>query len=221
MSSFDRLPHNDAELAAFTKNLISHLEQHGPEWNVRPDNYAKIAAFIIAFADALVKLEDPNHGKVDIATKNNIKKEGMTEIRAFLNEFIIYNRLISKEALVAMNLKPHDDTPTRAPVPTDMPVGEVNTTTHQQHTIHVKAGLTGKNKPDKTITGFELQRKLGGDPPKTDEEWTYVDFSSRSTLVVKYALSDVGKTVYYRFRWVNTRNEKGPWCEGFLIAIVS
>jgi hypothetical protein len=221
MSSIDLVPHKDADLLAFTKNLTSNLEKNGHLWNVRPDSYAKIAAFIIAFAEALAKLEDPNHGKVDVALKNNIKKDGTKEIRAFLKESIIYNRLISKDALLAMGLKPHDDVLTRPSKPTDMGIGDVDTSTHQQHTVRVKAGnLTGKSKPDITVTGFELQRKVGGEPPKTDEEWTYVDFSSRSALIVKYPLADVGKIVYYRFRWVNTRNEKGPWCESYLMAVV-
>jgi hypothetical protein len=222
MHTGDYMPHSDAKLLAFAKNLTSYLEEHGPAWGIDPSRYAKIVAFIIAFADALAKVEDPNHGKVDVSSKNSIKAELTKEIRGFSKESILYNRLITKEDLLAMGFNPHDDTPTRAPVPTDKGVGEVDTSTHQQHTIRVKAGnLTGKNKPEKTVTGFEVWRKVGGDPPVTDEEWTYVDFSSRVSLIIKYPLSDVGKTVYYRFRWVNTRNEKGPWCEGYLIAVVS
>jgi hypothetical protein len=197
------------------------LDVHGTEKNVHSDSYAKITAFILAFGNALAKLEDPNHGKVDVLSKNEIKNEGMIFIRAFLKEFILYNHLETKDDLLAMGLKPRDDTPTRAPIPTDVPVGEVDTSTHQQHTLHIKAGdLTGKNKPEKTIRGFEVWRTMGDNPPSTDEEWTYVDFSSRSSIIVKYSLSEVGKTVYYRFRWVNTRNEKGPWCKGYLFAIV-
>jgi hypothetical protein len=221
MPSIDIVPHNDAKLLAFTENLIRKMEEHAATWKVLPESYAKIREDTIAFGDALRKLEDPNHGKVDILAKNNLKKVLISDIRSFLKEFVIYNHLISEEDLFGMGLKPHDNTPTRAPIPTDKPVGEVDTSTHQQHTLRIKAGnLTGKTKPDATINGFEVWRKVGGDPPATDEEWTYVDFSSRSSFIVKYPLSDVGKTVYYRFRWVNTRNEKGPWCEGYLVTIV-
>jgi hypothetical protein len=221
MRNVDHLPHNDAKLLAFTKNLLSNVEKRATEWKVDPDSYTKITERTTSFEDALQKVEDPNHGKVDVLLKNGIKKELMKEIRAFLKEYLVYNHLVTQEDLLAMGVKPHDDTPSRAPIPTDKPVGEVKTSTHQQHTVHVKAGnLTGKTKPEKTVIGFELWRTIGGDPPKTDEEWTYVDFSSRSSMIVKYPLADVGKTVYYRFRWVNTRNEKGPWCEGYLIAVV-
>jgi hypothetical protein len=221
MNNADYLPRNDAKLLAFARNLFSNLNQHAIEWNIDPNSYTEISQRTTAFEDALRKLEDPNHGKVDVLLKNDIKKDLMKEIRSFLKEYIIYNHLVSQEDLLAIGIKPRDDTPSRSPVPTDIPVGEVDTSTHQQHTVHVKAGnLTGKTKPDKTVTGFELWRTMGDNPPKTDEEWTYVDFSSRSSMIVKYPLADVGKTIYYRFRWVNTRNEKGPWCEGYLIAVV-
>jgi hypothetical protein len=221
MHTKDIVPHNDDEVLAFSENLISKMEEHVTLWNVSPESYAKVQECTIAYRDALRKAKDPNHGKVDVLAKNNMKKDLIKEIRNFLKEFVLYNHLITEEDLVGMGLRPHDNTPTRAPIPIDKPVGEVDTSTHQQHTLRVKAGnLTGKSKPDTTINGFEVWRKVGGDAPATDEEWTYVDFSSRSTLIVKYPLIDVGKTVYYRFRWVNTRNEKGPWSEGLLIAIV-
>jgi hypothetical protein len=34
-----------------------------------------------------------------------------------------------------------------------------------------------------------------------------------NTLKVFFDLSDVGKNVFYRFRWVNTRNQPGEWSE--------
>jgi hypothetical protein len=221
MHSKDYLPHNDGKLLAFSKNLISYLEKHVTSWNINPDSYGKLVTFVIAFGDALAKVENPNHGSVDVLAKNDIKIELTGYIRNFSKEYILYNHLITKEDLLAMGFKPRDETPTRVSIPTDVPTGEVNTSTHQQHTLRIKAGtLTGKSKPDRSVTGFELWRKVGGDPPANDEEWTYVDFSSRATMIVKYPLSDMGKTVYYRFRWINTRNEKGPWCEGYLIAVV-
>jgi hypothetical protein len=221
MPRSDNLPHNDSKLVAFVRNLLSYLGQHAGLWNIDPSSYAKITERTTAFEDALKKVEEPNHGKVDVLLKNDIKNELMKETRKFLKEYILYNHLVTREDLLALGIKPYDDVPSRAPVPTDKPVGEVKTSTHQQHTIRVKAGdLTGKTKPDRTVIGFELWRTMGENPPKTDEEWTYVDFSSRSSMIVKYPLADIGKIVYYRFRWVNTRNEKGPWCEGYLMAVV-
>ncbi|MDR0619703.1 MAG: hypothetical protein LBG17_07395 [Bacteroidales bacterium] len=110
---------------------------------------------------------------------------------------------------------------TTVAVATDMPAGEVDFSKHQQHSVHVKAGkLTGKSKPPK-VHGYEVWNKVGGDPPASDSEWTYVNFASRTPLVINYPQTEVGKSVYYRFRWVNTRNQPGPWSEGFVSAVIA
>ena len=39
-------------------------------------------------------------------------------------------------------------------------------------------------------------------------------------MVVEYTYGQVGVTVWYRFRWVNSRNQPGPWSEGVLSAVI-
>jgi hypothetical protein len=40
-------------------------------------------------------------------------------------------------------------------------------------------------------------------------------------MIIDYPQVDVGKTVYYRFRWVNEREQPGPWSEGILEAVIA
>jgi hypothetical protein len=145
--------------------------------------------------------------------KNDARKALKKAIRLAVKEYLSYNHLVTNGDRDNLGLPIHDVKPTPSPMPTDMPVGEIDTSKHQQHSVHVKTGtLTGKSKPPK-VHGFEVWRKVGGAPPASDAEWVYVNLSSRSPLLINYPQTEVGKTVYYRFRWVNSRNQPGPWSE--------
>ncbi|MDR2409689.1 MAG: hypothetical protein LBE13_16480 [Bacteroidales bacterium] len=220
MSGKDYLPANAGKFLEFVRNLLSYLIEHVMQWRIDPSTYQAMERLLQEYEAAYTRAEAPNHGSADILARNESRKALKKEVRQYVKEYLINNRLVTDEDRKRMNLPIHDTKPTPAPVPTDSPIGEVDFSTHQQHKVHVKMGtLTGKTKPEKA-RGFEVWRKIGGDPPVNDADWSYVNFSSRSPLVIDYPMTDVGKMVYYRFRWLNTRNQHGPWCEGYICAVV-
>jgi hypothetical protein len=220
MGNTDYIPTNDGKFLTWVKGLFEYLRLHAAAWGIDPVSWSDIEKMILAYEDAYLKAENPNHGSADILLKNECRDILKKAVRLYVKEYIEYNHFITDEDRKMMGLPIHDTKPTPAPGPTDSPVGEVDFSTHQQHKVHVKVGtLTGKAKPPK-VRGFEVWRKIGGEPPVSDDEWTYVNFSSRSPLLINYPLTDVGKMVYYRFRWVNTRNQPGPWSEGYVSAVI-
>ncbi|MDR0714974.1 MAG: hypothetical protein LBF89_12080 [Bacteroidales bacterium] len=221
MNKSDYIPQSDGKFLEWAKTLFTYVQAHATQWNVPSTAWADIdPAMIAAYETAYAKANDPNRGRADVQAKNETRDKLKKAVRQFVKEYLTNNHLVSDEERRYMGLPVHDVKPTPPPVPTDMGVGEVDFSRKQQHRIHVKAGtLTGKSKPPK-VHGFELWSKVGGDPPANDSEWSYVNFSSRSPLVINYPQTDVGKTAYYRFRWVNTRNQPGPWCDGYLSAVI-
>jgi hypothetical protein len=220
MSKLDYIPQQDGKFLEWAKFLFAYVQAHASAWNVSATSWADISPMIAAYDAAYAKAEDPNRGKADVIAKNEARDLLKKAVRQYVKEYLASNHLITDEDRKHMDLPVHDVKPTPAPIPTDMPAGEIDFSRHQQHRVHVKAGtLTGKTKPPK-VHGFEVWSKIGGDPPASDSEWTYVNFASRSPLIIDYPQTDVGKAVYYRFRWVNTRNQPGPWSEGYVSAVV-
>ena len=220
MSTRDYIPASDGKFLEWVKILFAYVNDHATAFGINPSSWADIDALTAAYDAAYTKAEDPNRGTADVIAKNEARDALKKATRQYVKEYLASNHLVTDEDRKRMGLPVHDDKPTHAPLPTDMPAGEVDFSKHQQHRVHVKAGsLTGKAKPPK-VHGFEVWSKVGGDPPASDSEWTYVNFSSRSPLVIDYPQTEVGKTVYYRFRWVNTRNQPGPWSEGYVSAVI-
>jgi hypothetical protein len=156
-----------------------------------------------------------------IAERQLAQKEYTKELRLFFKQYILYNKFVPVADREAMGLKVYDVSRTPAPKPSTMPVGKVDFSIRRRHKIKVKDSVhEGRGLPD-GVHGFETWRKIGGLPPANSNEFEYAGFSSNSSFTINYELEQVGLTVYYIFRWVNSRNEPGPWSEGATIVTIA
>jgi hypothetical protein len=222
MSNQDYLPGNDRTFLAWVVNFLKHLNLILSRVGFPQTVYQALTTLCNDFEQKLEIADEPaTRTKTSVQQKNDSRKALEKDVRQSVKEYLANNHLVTNGDRDDLGLPIHDVKPTPTPVPKDMPVGEVDTSKHQQHSVHVKTGtLTGKAKPPK-VHGFEVWRKVGGDPPASDAEWMYVNFSSRSPLLIDYPQTEVGKTAYYRFRWVNSRNQPGPWSEGYVSAVIA
>jgi hypothetical protein len=211
MSTIDYIPRQDGKFLEWVKFLFAYVQEHTMNWNINPSALNDITPLLEKFETDYAKAENPNRGKADVTAKNESRDTLQAAVRHYVKEFLAYNSLVTDEDRRHMALPVHDKKPTPSPGVLAMPEGEVDFSKHQMHRLFVKSP-TGKAKPTHAH-GFEAWRKVGGDAPATDSEWAYANFTSRSPLQLDYPLADVGKTVYYRFRWVNTRNQPGPWSD--------
>jgi hypothetical protein len=220
--STDYIPRPDALFDKWQGNLNTKVAPAAPALNIPLDAVAALQAWRARWIAAYAAFSDPaTHTKGTVKEKQEVRTGYEAEIRMFVRTYLTNNPALTDHQREDFGLPVHDTKPTPAPIPTDMPVGEVDFSTHQQHIVHVKAGtLTGKAKPPK-VHGYEVWRKVGGDPPAIDSDWTYVNFSSRSPMHIDYPQSEVGTTVYYRFRWVNSRNQPGPWSKTPVSAVIA
>jgi hypothetical protein len=114
----------------------------------------------------------------------------------------------------AMGLPIHKSGRTPAPVATDAPDVDVDTSTigrlnilfFEKGSKHKKAKPAGQH-------GVEIAWIQRDTPPTRWDELLHsnIDTNSPFTLVFENDLR--GKTVYFALRWENTRGEKGPWSE--------
>jgi hypothetical protein len=132
--------------------------------------------------------------------------------RAWIRAWITNNPRVSDEDRRNMRLSIRDINPTPTGPPTEMSLLEIDFSKRQQHSVIAK-NAEGKSKKPLHAHGFEIYYKVGGDVPTCDHDFRYAGFSTRSPFIIKYDLEDVGKTVWYRVRWVNVKNNPGPWSE--------
>jgi hypothetical protein len=221
MGGTNFIPRQDADFLRWQTNFLTVLGKNLTRLGFPNETYQELLGLSTTFSDDFTLADSPEtRTKATVQMKNDARKALEQRLRETIAEYLTHNHLLTDADRDNMGLPIHDTKLTMTPLPTDMPVGEVGTGTRQQHYIRVKSGtLTGEGKPPK-VHGVEVWRKVGGEPPADDSEYTFVCMSTRTAIVIDYPLTDTGKTVHYRFRWVNSRNQPGPWSEGTVSAII-
>lgn len=120
---------------------------------------------------------------------------------------------VSNESKAAAGLPIRKKGRTPAPVPTTRPTVEVDTAQRLCHIIAFRdEGSTRRSKPA-GVFGAEIWVKLGTTPPASTDELRFLGLDTSTPYTAHYDIEDAGKTAYYMLRWVNTRQEPGPWSE--------
>jgi hypothetical protein len=209
MSNKDFIPRGDAPFDGWQKNFMKYFVLHNPSWNVPITVAPKLLALQSTWDNAYAvtqSIETRTKAAVQIKVDARNAYEG--ELRTDIKAYVTYNPDVTDADRDNMGLPIHDTKPTPVPPPTEHNIVEVDVSSTQKHIITVKP--SGTSKPA-NAHGFEIWRKVGGELPTTDEEFSYAGFSTHSPFTIDYPLSDTGKTVYYRSHWVNSKNQPGPW----------
>lgn len=213
------IPRSDEAFNTWQKNLISYLETHGTAMKIPQDAVTGLKSFQQTFESALEKCKDPNHGKLDVAAKNDAKEAYIQAIRDFVKGYL-YNPAVSDGDRRSMEVpSEHHHSPSPVPDPVTYPEAEVETSLIRWLIIHYRdMGSKNKAKPH-GIHGAELRWDMADTPLTDPQAMPHSEFDTASTFKLEFKDQDRGKTVYFALRWENTRGHKGPW-SGVYSAIV-
>ncbi|HEY4786900.1 MAG TPA: hypothetical protein VIH57_12670, partial [Bacteroidales bacterium] len=151
----------------------------------------------------------------DVREKDDARKIYEKELRKFIAQWLGSNSEVTDTDRERMNIRVKLGTRAPVPVPLSSPNGWVDFSVREQHIIHIIDDVTmGKAKPH-GVHGCEIWMKPGGEPPKADSDFSYQGISTKSLHTVIFSGYDVGKTIYYRLRWINKRGKPGPWSNTF------
>jgi hypothetical protein len=212
MSKKDFLPAKYVLLAVwfntFANKIVHDLERFG----IPTDDFVALRDKISAFMSAQEQAVKANAGRTDKLDRAKKATAAKKHTRQFVNTFLRFNPAVTDNDRSDLGLTIPDPEPSPAPPIDTEPVGKVDFSVHQQHTLEVKdSHQSGRAKPDHA-KGFEVWHKFGT-PPEHDGDFQYTGFSSKDRMKIDYPLDMVGQLVFYRFRWINTRNVPGPWSE--------
>ena len=161
-----------------------------------------------AFADAIVRENAYNAG---LATLGTATDELVDLVRGFVAT-IQANPTVTDAQRSAAGIPIHSTTRTPASVPTTRPTADVDTSQRLQHTLHFRdEGSANRAKPA-GVRGAEIWCFIGPGPA-TVTAAHYLGTDTKTPYVATFDPEDAGKTAHYFLRWVNTRNQHGPWSE--------
>jgi hypothetical protein len=223
MKKNDYVPSRESVFFPWAKNLVQVSTVNGARWMIPSEETTALSTSFGNYdAKYQIAIDPATRTSVAVQAKNSAKKSFTVVLRGFCMGYLLHNKLVSDDDRRLLQLPIYDPTPTPRPVPPTYPNGQVDTSTPQRHTLRVvdSKEVTPRGGLPADANGFETWRKVGGSAPENEADFTYLATSTTSSLTVDYSLAEVGQTVWYRFRWVNARNQPGPWSESVISAIV-
>jgi hypothetical protein len=190
------------------------------KWGIPAD--AIPAELVPAFKELDTNYHRANNPETRTPAAITAKNHSMTLFkglfRGYIKSYITYNPRVADEDRRIMGLPIHDTVMTIHPAPSEKAILGIDFSKKQQHELSAK-NQEGKRKKAENADAWEIWRYTGENAPKDDSDFVYIGIARRSPYIVKYSLAETGKMVWYRIRWVNRKNEPGPWSE-IICAIV-
>jgi len=121
---------------------------------------------------------------------------------------------VTNEQKASLGITIQKDTKTPTPIPISRPIAVIDNKNRLEQILQFFDESTPNSKAKPLgVRGCEIWTKIGGTPPVDEKELKYVATDTKSPYLVRFAGEDGGKIAHYWLRWVNTRNEPGPWSE--------
>ncbi|MDR2362299.1 MAG: hypothetical protein LBD91_06165 [Prevotellaceae bacterium] len=212
MSTHDYIPKGPNAFNTFQFNFIDLVTTNKAAWGITDAAIAPLAAQKAVWDVVYPKASnEDNRSRADVLAREECQAAYTGDIRLFVNQQLRYNPLVSDPDKLRLGLHVPSGTREDAPEPDKAPlVIKIDTSESRRYTIHFGNELGERAKPA-GVHGCEIYMKKGGDPPTADSEFTFAGTDTNTPFVVDFDIADIGKTVYYHLRWVNTVGVRGPW----------
>lgn len=218
----DFIPRGDADFNNWQANLLTQVNDGADGWGIPADNVAVLTDKQTVWAAAYGKANNrQNRTPADVQAKDDSRKDYTSVLRSFNAQWLANNSRISDADRERMGLTVKSGTRTATSVPSTSPAGSVDFSNRLRHTIHFYDEATPHTKAKPAgVHGCEIWAKVGGEAPKAASELAYLATDTATPYVLDFDGADAGKTVYYWLRWVNSRNQQGPWGRMFSATVV-
>ena len=208
----DYIPKRDAELLIWAKKTYAYIDANHARVKAPPIE-TSVGDIIDEYENRLIITQDPNHGRIDIIQKNDIKKALIKEYRSYIQGFWAKNPYVTNADREQMGLNIPDTTPTTISDPEGQAEAEVAYTGKGQLRLRIKhIEWTPLN--SKANYGYRIYYSVyayGDKPPISAEDLTKSRFSRGKKVVFNFPPVDAGKTAYFAIRYENSKGNSGPW----------
>jgi hypothetical protein len=211
----DYIPAGDAEFLAWAKNFYTVCNENKTAWNLPIGPLGDLDTAIANFEGLYNKCQTDQRTKADTQYKNDLCKEAKKVCRAFAQEFLMHNSLITNYDLVRLGLHVRDPNKTPIGVPTKAPrISLERTKASRQLIVRVVDSETEKEAVPYGYNGAVIFYGTFDTPPAAGEDLPKSVLATTAIFLLDdFTAEDEGKRAYIAAQWENERGERGPWSD--------
>lgn len=215
------IPGSDSQFSTFAQTLTSVIKTDPSVYGIDAAKLTELenglAAWDGSVSDQALKREA---SKAATVTKDEERKNLESLIRE-LNSQIQADPNVPESAIADAGLPVHSTSRTPAPVPTTAPLASIQSCNIQENYIRFSdsQNIQSRVRP-RGVMGVEIWMYCGDEAPTDNGQFQMYTLTTRMSATVAFDGTQAGKGVWYRFRYVNTRGDVGPWSMTYTSTVV-
>ena len=216
MSYQDFIPRRESSFHIWQGVLVAVVDANATVWLIPTDKVTALKALQTDWVTAYTKASNHmDRTTTDVQAKNDALKVYKMGIRKFVPEYLAYNSKVTDAERRSMGLTIRNGQRTPSSTPETSPVAEIDISKPMIHSIYITDSGTGEKAKPLGVHGCEIWVKVGGEEPKTGSEYSFLATDTKGPYEATYDVADIGKRIWYRFRWINKIGQTGPWSRPF------
>ncbi|HEY4785644.1 MAG TPA: hypothetical protein VIH57_06330 [Bacteroidales bacterium] len=222
MNNKDYIPDTDTGFDQWQSGLIENAEPNLTAWGIPTEDFTGLKAKQAPWESAFAKSKNlQTRTRADVQAKDDARQNYEKSLRSFVSQWLANNAKVSNADRERLGLTVRSNTRTPSPEPVTRPVATIDFSIRLRHTINFADEATPRSRAKPNgMHGCEIWVKIDGEAPKDASELTYLATDTNSPYVANFGGKDAGKVAYYWLRWINTRNQPGPWSSTISAMIV-
>jgi hypothetical protein len=216
----DYISPNDPKFNEWVKNYADYIDVNFAALGLTLTQKTALIASVTRWKTDFTAYYEAQASAIAATQKKNASRAIVKSQVRELTKLIQANSNVTDDQRAALGITIPKESKTPTPVPDTRPMAVVENINRLEHIINYFDEITsrGRAKPA-GVRGCEIWYKIGGEPPADASGLTYLTTDTGTPYIAHFKGDDGGKTVHYMLRWVNTRNEPGPWSETISVTI--
>lgn len=209
--SKDFVPSSDAEFFQWAQQLVSTVAKDPAAYGIAADELTDVQGKETTFDTSYVgMIEQRDAAKAATSQKNEARKTFEESIRVLAKQ-IQSNPNVDVQQKLAAGLPAHDNKPTPRTIPTNSPDVLINANRLRHEFRFSDPDFPSRGSRPSGVISIEISAFIGEEAPTDVEQFHSLGVSTRMKHSIDFPVSDGGKGIWYRFRWIGTRGELGTW----------
>lgn len=209
----DYVPRSDGNFNNWQKNLLAIAAENFTNWSIPIERITDLQNTGTNWEGKYNKtINRQDRTTADVRAKEDARLAYVEQLRKFVAQYLSFNDKVEDSDRERMGLTVRSGSHTPVAVPTSSPMVSIDFSVRLQHnfTIVDDSLPTRRSKPT-GVLGCEIWAKIDGEAPKEASELSYQSTATKSSHTINFEGNKTGKVVYYWFRWINKRQQTGPW----------
>ena len=206
------VPGNDSIFSTWAGSFVSTVGADIAAYGVSAEELTELQALEAEWNSSFTQLVDKRDAAKAATSAKDSKRQAYESMIRKLAQKMQNDPNVEEFRIIDAGLPAHSTTKTPNPIPTTAPIAAIETCAIREHFIRFTdwESSSSRAKP-RGVIGIEVWLHCGEEVPVDDNQYQMYAVSSRMSVSVTFDAEQAGKSVYYRFRYLNSKGQTGPW----------